>query len=215
MTTILLFIYGLTGLLLGYNIPHVSNQFTIYKKKNIPNKSGFLNATFFKIALSIFNGSMWYMSALMLDNQFVAFLVGIMITTGLIIAYIDISIRIIPNEILFFMIITGAIFQLTYFGAENLLWAVISMVAMMVIFSSVAAFVGLGKVGAGDVKLAGAMGISLGYPLIIIAVMAMAVILFVFIGIGLLSKKIYMSTMLPFAPFIIAGYIFALITLLM
>lgn len=215
MTTILLFIYGLTGLLLGYNIPYVSNQFTIYKKKNIPNKSGFLNATFFKIALSIFNGSMWYMSALMLDNQFVAFLVGIMITTGLIIAYIDISIRIIPNEILFFMIITGAIFQLTYFGAENLLWAVISMVAMMVIFSSVAAFVGLGKVGAGDVKLAGAMGISLGYPLIIIAVMAMAVILFVFIGIGLLSKKIYMSTMLPFAPFIIAGYIFALITLLM
>lgn len=215
MTTILLFIYGLTGLLLGYNIPYVSNQFTIYKKKNIPNKSGFLNSTFFKIALSIFNGSMWYMSALMLDNQFVAFLVGIMITTGLIIAYIDISIRIIPNEILFFMIITGAIFQLTYFGAENLLWAVISMVAMMVIFSSVAAFVGLGKVGAGDVKLAGAMGISLGYPLIIIAVMAMAVILFVFIGIGLLSKKIYMSTMLPFAPFIIAGYIFALITLLM
>lgn len=215
MTTILLFIYGLTGLLLGYNIPYVSNQFTIYKKKNIPNKSGFLNATFFKIALSIFNGSMWYMSALMLDNQFVAFLVGIMITTGLIIAYIDISIRIIPNEILFFMIITGAIFQLTYFGAENLLWAVISMVAMMVIFSSVAAFVGLGKVGAGDVKLAGAMGLSLGYPLIIIAVMAMAVILFVFIGIGLLSKKIYMSTMLPFAPFIIAGYIFALITLLM
>lgn len=215
MTTILLFIYGLTGLLLGYNIPYVSNQFTIYKKKNIPNKSGFLNATFFKIALSIFNGSMWYMSALMLDNQFVAFLVGIMITTGLIIAYIDISIRIIPNEILFFMIITGAIFQLTYFGAENLLWAVISMVAMMVVFSSVAAFVGLGKVGAGDVKLAGAMGISLGYPLIIIAVMAMAVILFVFIGIGLLSKKIYMSTMLPFAPFIIAGYIFALITLLM
>lgn len=215
MTTILLFIYGLTGLLLGYNIPYVSNQITIYKKKNIPNKSGFLNATFFKIALSIFNGSMWYMSALMLDNQFVAFLVGIMITTGLIIAYIDISIRIIPNEILFFMIITGAIFQLTYFGAENLLWAVISMVAMMVIFSSVAAFVGLGKVGAGDVKLAGAMGISLGYPLIIIAVMAMAVILFVFIGIGLLSKKIYMSTMLPFAPFIIAGYIFALITLLM
>lgn len=214
MNSIILYIYGAIGLIIGYNIPYFSNKIMEYKNRDNSNKSNLLYSKLFKFVLCVFNGAMWYMSALRVDNQFLALLIGIMITTGLIIAFIDINIRIIPNEIVLFMIVIGVLFQVLHFGPKALILAAVSMVVMMVVFTSVAGFVGFGKVGAGDVKLAGAMGLSLGFPLIITAVMAMAVSLLVFIGLGLLFKKIYLSTMLPFAPFMIVGYIFALITLL-
>ncbi len=134
-------------------------------------------------------------------------------TLGLIIAYIDVKIRIIPNELVLVILIFGIVFQITYFGFNALFGAVISMIVMMVVFTAVAGFVGFGKVGAGDVKLAGVMGLSLGYPLIITAIGIMAVVLLIYILTGMALKKIYLSTMLPFAPFMIIGYISALLTL--
>jgi leader peptidase (prepilin peptidase)/N-methyltransferase len=112
------------------------------------------------------------------------------------------------------MIIVGILFQAINFGLLALIGAVISMIVMMVVFTSVASFVGFGKVGAGDVKLAGAIGLGLGYPLIITAVGIMAVALLIFILAGMALKKIYLSTMLPFAPFMIIGYIAAFVSLL-
>jgi hypothetical protein len=57
------------------------------------------------------------------------------------------------------------------------------------------------------------MGLSLGFPLIITAIGIMAVVLLIYILTGMALKKIYLSTMLPFAPFMIIGYISALLTL--
>lgn len=215
MNLVIFYLYGVAGLILGYYIPYFSHEIMKYKRKYTESKHEFLNYKSLKIMLSIFNGVIWYMSALRMDKPFIALLVGIMVTTGLVIAYIDIYIRIIPNEVVLFMIIVGILFQVLQFGPKALISAIISMVVMMFVFTSVAGFVGFGKVGAGDIKLAGAMGLSLSFPLIITAVMAMAVILLVFIGVGLLLKKIYLSTMLPFAPFMISGYIYSLIILLM
>ena len=211
MNSIMFYLYGALGLILGYYIPYFSHKIMEYKKKDTAGKHNFLNYKSLKLILSIFNGCIWYMSALKTDNPLISLLLGIMVTTGLIIVYIDIYIRIIPNEAVLFMIITGVLFQIVQFGTKSLIYAGISMAAMMVVFTSVAGFVGFGKVGAGDIKLAGAMGISLGYPLIVTAVIAMAAILLIFIGVGLKIKKIYLSSMLPFAPFMISGYIFALI----
>lgn len=206
-------LYALTGLIIGYYIPCFSFMVMEYKKGkgNVIKKYELLYSKLFRFMLCVFNGVFWYLASMKMDIIFSAILVGIMISLGLIIAFIDINIRIIPNELVLIMMVVGLIFQVSTYGFKSLIPSLISMVVMMTVFISVAGFVGFGKVGAGDVKLAAAMGLSLGYPTITIAVIIMAVVLIIFIAAGLLFKKIYMTTMLPLAPFMIAGYIGSLL----
>lgn len=211
MTAIL---YGIIGIVTGYKVPCLSQKIIRYKKKEVITNCNFLFSTQLQLLLSLFNGVVWYLAVLNIENKLVAILIGLIITTGLITAFVDICIRIIPNEIILLFVVLGLLFQISYFGVKTLPAAFISMIVLMVVFTAVAAFVGFGKVGAGDVKLAGAMGLTLGYPIIIIAVMAMAVVLLIFIGVGMLLKKIYLSTMLPLAPFIVSGMILSIMTVL-
>lgn len=208
-------LFGFAGLLIGFNIPCFSFKIMEYKKGlgNVIKKYGFLYSKFFQLISCIFNGASWYFVSIKIDNLFLAFLVVLMISTGIIIAFIDVNIRIIPNELVLVLLILGLIFQLSSYGLKSLLPAFVSMAVMMAVFISVAGFVGFGKVGAGDVKLAAAMGLSLSYPHIVTAVIIMAIVLIVFIGVGFFLKKIYMTTMLPLAPFMISGYIFSLLYL--
>ncbi len=212
MNTALVALYGVAGFFLGFQIPYISLKIIKYKRGEKTELSKeFMYSVVSKSVLCIFTGAVWFMSALMCDNLFIALLVNILITTGMIIAFIDVNIRIIPNELVLAVIIFGLIFQLQNYGLKGLIPSAISMVVMMAVFSAVAGFMGFGKVGAGDVKLAGAIGFALGYPLIVIAVAVMSVVLLAFIIIGLALKKIYLSTMLPLAPFMISGFIFSLI----
>lgn len=208
-------LYGVIGAAIGYEVPLFSLKIIEYKKrKDNIDDNAFLYSTILKICLAVFNGMAWSLAGYHLDNSLVALLIGFQISLGLIIAYIDINIRIIPNELVLIMIVLGIIFQAMNFGPRALGGSLLSMIVMMTVFISVAGFVGLGKVGAGDVKLAGAMGLALGNPLIIIAVAVMATVLLVFIVVGMILKKIYLSTMLPMAPFMIFGYIVGLMSVL-
>lgn len=217
MDILITFIYGILGVIIGYKIPSISLKVLEYKKRidDVQNEDkSSLYSKMLMMCLVIFNGLAWAIAGYYVNNTLTALLIGIQITLGLIIAYIDINIRIIPNELVLTMIVLGMLFQLINFGFKALLGAFISMIVMMVGFTSVAAFVGFGKVGAGDVKLAGAMGLALGYPLIITAVGIISVGLLLFILIGMALKKIYLSTMLPMAPFMISGYVFAMLYLI-
>lgn len=215
MDIIVYIIFGILGLLCGYKIPEISLTIMEYKKgkDNFNISYDFLFSKIFKLSCCIINGAAWVFSILYMNNALIAFLVGIQITLGLIIAFIDINIRIIPNELVIAMMILGLIFQTIKYGLIALMSSIICMVVMMTIFISVAGFVGLGKVGAGDVKLVGAMGLALGPHLIIIAVGSMAIVLLMYIVVGMILKKVYLSTMLPLAPFIISGYIVALLSM--
>jgi leader peptidase (prepilin peptidase)/N-methyltransferase len=201
----------------GYKIPDISNRIIEYKKrkKNFETNESKELSNILKLLICLFNFAAWIATGLYTDNIVTAVLIGIQITLGLIIAVIDINIRIIPNELVLTLIILGITFQTINFGFKNILGAIISMIAVMIIFTAVAGFMGFGKVGAGDVKLAGAIALALGYPLIITAVGIMAIVLLTYILIGLALKKIYLSTMLPLAPFLSAGYILALLTIVL
>lgn len=216
MITEILVVYGLIGIILGYTVPDLSFKIMEYKKGkgNIKCSEKFLYSKIFKFILGILSGGVWILLALRVSDPFEGLLIGILITLGLVIIFIDIQIRIIPNELVITLAIVGVIFQLLSYGLWSLMIAIICMIVMMVVFTSVAGFVGFGKVGAGDVKLSGAMGLALGYPLVTTAVGIMAVVLLVFIAIGFIIKKIFLSTMLPLAPFMMSGFIFALIALL-
>jgi len=214
MNIIKLIYFGILGLIIGYKVPDISDKIIKCKKPetNIEEKS-FLSSKVIKVLIIIVTGVLLVLSG-SIDNTIVGLLIAVQITIGIIIAYIDIKIRIIPNELVLAMVISGIVFQLLNYGLKALIGAVASMAVMMAVFTAVAGFVGFGKVGAGDVKLAGAMGLSLGYPLIITAVGIMAVALLIFILTGMALKKIYLSTMLPFAPFMIIGYMAGLVSIL-
>ena len=205
--------YGISGLLIGWKIPELSKKIMEYKKGTVElNKTLYSNTA--KYAISLLNGAAWALAGLNAGNPAIGLLIGLQITICAIITFIDINIRIIPNECVLLIAAAGLLFQLMNFGLKALLPAMISMIAMMTVFTFVASFVGFGKVGAGDVKLAGAMGLALGYPLIMTGIGIMAAVLLAFIGLGMALKKIYLSTMLPLAPFIAAGYAGVLISLL-
>jgi len=215
MNIFILVLFGTAGLISGYKVPDISYKIMEYKKgkENIKKGEVFLDSNILKALFSIFNGITWTISTIRMENILSSLLICLLITIGLITIFIDIKIRIIPNENVLTIIIVGILLQITYFGPKALIGASISMVIMMVVFTSVAGFVGFGKVGAGDVKLAGAMGIALGYPLIITATGVMAFVLLIFILVGMAFKKIYLSTMLPMAPFMLSGLIISLLTL--
>ncbi len=217
MNILFVILCAFIGIILGYKVMDISHKIVIYKKSEdkASKRAEFLDSQMYRAILCLICGSAWTICALRMDNYIVSIVIGILITVGIIIAYIDIKIRIIPNELVLIMIIVGIMFQILYYGPKALIGAIISMVVMMAVFTSVAGFIGFGKVGAGDVKLAGAMGLALGYPLIITAVLIMSVVLLIFILVGMALKKIYLSTMLPMAPFMLSGFIVGLMTLML
>ena len=206
-------VFGIVGLVIGYKIPDISDKIIKYKRPetNI-DENNFLDSNIMRVMIVAVTAVLWVLSG-SINNTIIGLLISAQITIGIIIAYIDVKIRIIPNELVLAMVVLGIIFQILNYGFKALIGAAITMVVMMAVFTAVAGFVGFGKVGAGDVKLAGAMGIALGYPLIVTAIGVMAVSLLVFILSGMALKKIYLSTMLPFAPFMITGYITAFVLL--
>jgi leader peptidase (prepilin peptidase)/N-methyltransferase len=205
-------VYGIFGLVIGYIIPDISSKIIEYKKgAGLIKKDSFLYSKWSKLTICIVNTVFWILAGLNAENHILEILVSIMISVGLVIGFTDINIRIIPNELVLTIIVLGIIFQILNGGYKALIPAVFCMIVLMTVFTAVAGFVGFGKVGAGDVKLVGAIGLALGYPMIITAVYIMSIVLLIYIVVGLVFKKISLATMFPLAPFIISGFIVALV----
>jgi leader peptidase (prepilin peptidase)/N-methyltransferase len=83
------------------------------------------------------------------------------------------------------------------------------MAATMALFLIVALVLGFETVGAGDVKLSGAMGFVLGYPLILYGVLAMCGAIVAFCVAGMALCRLTLKSLLPFAPFMMFGLLFA------
>lgn len=218
MNILAIMLFCIAGLIIGYKIPEISIKIIEYKKgktninyyetvNHIPN--------FIKYLLCVFNAAAWALGSIYIENTLMALLISIQISLGIIIAFIDIKIRIIPNELVLVVFALGIIFQTFNYGLQGIAGSIVCMIFIMIVFTAVAGFMGFGKVGAGDVKLAGAIGFSLGYPLVVVAMLTMAVVLLAYILAGLALKKIKLTTMLPLAPFLSVGYIFSLLTLIL
>ncbi len=213
MNMILAGIFCVAGAALGFCLLPIAKKIALYKcsKKNMAVPSD-LNcaAPLLKLALCILNGAVWLVSFFLIENIVAAALSSILFSLAVLIAIIDLRIRIVPNELLLIMILVGIPFQMINFGVSAALISVLCMAAMIIFFISVAFLVGFDKVGAGDVKLAGAMGLALGYPNIITALVIMSAVFLVYSAGGLIIKKLTMKSMLPFAPFMMCGMIFTL-----
>lgn len=206
-------ILGIAGAALGFAVPYIANSIAAYKcrKKKMELASDErYSAIYLKLGFCVLNGCVWGISGYIADYMPAAVLMAFLITAALLIAIIDIRILIVPNELLLVMIVTGTAFQAMKFGYTAILLSLVCMAVMVVFFTLVAGIVGFEKVGAGDVKLAGAMGLALGYPNVLTALVIMSAVFVVFSLIGLVLRKLTLKTMLPFAPFMMIGMIFTL-----
>lgn len=205
-------IFSILGIALGIAIPIICNKVIIYKKRktNVETIARRFDIKV-RVLVAILNGGLWMYAGIRLENTLLAILVSLLFTVTLLISAIDLQIRLIPNELVLLLLCLGIPFQLLYFGWLAVLTSFICMIAVGLMFTLAGKLVGFDQVGAGDVKLAAAMGLVVGYPTIKIALIGMSAALLVFCLGGLAMKKLTTHSTFPFAPFIVFGTICALI----
>lgn len=204
--------FGILGIGTGIAIPAISDRIIAYKnqKRNIE-AVGLTLGVKSRGIVAVLNGLLWFYAGIGSENIITALLVSILFTAAILISVIDMQIRLIPNELILLLLCLGISFQIFYFGWSALLSALLCMTVIGLVFILVGRFVGFEQVGGGDVKLAAAIGLVLGYPQIKIALIGMsAALLFYCIG-GLAVKKLTAHSAFPFAPFIMFGTICALL----
>lgn len=150
-----------------------------------------------------------------LTSQLPVFLLGGMIwLIGIVLTLVDLRIRIIPNEAVALLVMTGGILQWYLHGFTGLFLAILAMLLVTAGFLTLGGIMGLWKIGAGDVKLAGVMGVTLGNPQVTAGLLIMALSLLLFCSVGLLLKKITLTSMVAFGPFLVCGLLGGLLFLM-
>ena len=205
--------FGIFGIGLGWLIPAIADKIVIFKnkKRNVETIVWRFDGKPLMVLLAILNGLLWAYAGLSVKSIPLAFFVALIFTLAILISVIDLRIRLIPNELLLFILIPGAAFQLLYFGRTALFVAATCGIAVGLIFTAVAGIMGFGKVGAGDVKLSAIMGFVLGYPHILVGLIGMSAALLIYCSVGLVTRKLKLNSMFAFAPFMMLGTIFALV----
>lgn len=115
--------------------------------------------------------------------------------------YIDAKDRVIPNELVLTILILAAVFGFAGAISFNIWQSLLGLVVCFVIFFLPSLF---GKqVGAGDIKLAAAMGFALGLTGGLYAVAGMGVLVILYI---LIDRRVplpqQLKTMIPMGPFL-------------
>lgn len=135
----------------------------------------------------------------------VLILVGIIWLLGMVTIVVDLRIRIIANEMILAFIPLAIIFRIVLDGPRSVLNSIFTMVIVMTACIILGKIMGLWKVGAGDVKLFGVIGLMYGFPNIVYPVLVTAGAIIIYVLGGFKLYKITMKTMFAMAPFIVAG----------
>lgn len=203
-------IAGALGLLFGFSLPYFSQKLAEYKwrRKNrvLEADSRFTGLTAMllcALANGLGWGLCWYFGA---ATPIPAVLAALIWSLGAVLVVVDLRLRLIPNEVLAVMLLLGIPMEVMLRGLDSLIPCIFAAIVVFVIYGSLGNFMGLYKIGAGDVKLSMVMALTLGFPVLMYSMLAMALSLLAFCGVGLLLRKITLKSMLPFGPFLVPGY---------
>lgn len=124
----------------------------------------------------------------------------------MVISFIDLEYYLIPNRLI--LVISGAGVLLNFFTREltisSIIWGVLAPAGILFLLAALSK----GGMGGGDIKLAGAAGLFLGWPQSLLALF-LACFLGGFFGLILLIFRLKKrKDPLPFAPFLSGGIIF-------
>lgn len=207
-------VFAAAGMVLGFLTPDLARSIVRYKcaeKGNEFTADRRYTSVSLKLSLCILNGLAWMSAGFWMEDAASALLLSVLFSTAAVVAWIDIRIRIVPNELVLLMLLAGSAFQTVHSGLSALLVSGLCMAAVVLLFTVAALIAGLGTVGAGDVKLAGAMALALGYPGILTALILMSAALLFCSLLGLFFGKLTLHTMVPLAPFMMFGMMGSLI----
>jgi leader peptidase (prepilin peptidase)/N-methyltransferase len=122
------------------------------------------------------------------------------------VSYTDAKHRVIPNELVLAVIALSALFGFTGVISFQIWSSLIGFAACFVVF--MIPCVWKGKIGAGDVKLAAAMGFALGVSGSLYAIVCMGGLVLLYLLIG---QRVPMAerlkTMIPMGPFLAAALV--------
>jgi len=196
----LIAIYATLGIVFGFLMEFISSHWisvTKFRYKVLPIIAPVL------IALLVINNFKGYT---------LFFLIFLCLTT-LLISYIDLHLKIIPNKIIIIMLVFGIIYRLIdaiYMGSfepltNGLLGLLVGfgLYALIIIISK-------GKMGGGDAKLMAIFGLFLGFKSVLLITYFGCLIATIIMVPLVLASKMKLKAEIPFAPFLAIGLYFML-----
>jgi len=143
-----------------------------------------------------------------LEGVFIAYL--FIIVSGLIVIFfIDLKNRIIPDQVLLLLLIVSLIY-LVLFQSQMLLNHLLSGIILFIIFLALVVATRGKGMGLGDVKFSFIMGLLLGFPKIIVAFYLSFLTGAIFSLILVILGKKKMKSTIPFGPFLAVSTLIAL-----
>ncbi|HZX20818.1 MAG TPA: prepilin peptidase [Clostridia bacterium] len=202
------------GLAIGLFIFKISEEIVKYKcrklNKEIPGPD----------TMSAMSGNIFilihvllYTTAYLIMPPAKAIFVGLFITIAMIGTIVDIYIHIIPNETVLFLLGTGVVYRIITEGMSSFKGSLLGLLLITGLFLGTGAIVYLMKgtigVGAGDLKLAMAIALTLGYPGALYFLFGLAGAILGYLALRYKSKTLIFGASFPMAGQIMTGFIVA------
>lgn len=204
-------LYIILSIILGLSIPSVSYKIIEYKcsKLNLEVPKVFSRAIY--VYISLIMSVLGFIIGVLELKVYISILALILIGISLIVSLVDIKLNIIPNEVLGVIFFLGIVFRFSIGSFSGIINSFIAAVIMTLFFGISMIIFGTSKLGAGDIKLGAVSGFIASFEYLSTLLFMMAVSIGLVCTIGLLSKKLKRTDMIPFAGFIIFGMDVALL----
>lgn len=124
-------------------------------------------------------------------------------------AYVDFRTHKIPNRVTYPALLFFGGFQLLVQPDKGSV--LIGLIAGFLFFFIPALFFGVNAIGVGDAKLGAVIGCVLGWPGILLVLVASQLIALLFILPMLLTRRLSLKSKLPLGPFLALGYTLTLL----
>lgn len=211
-------IFGIIGAVIGAFIPDITLYLIKYKCKqrnrSQPDMQG-LKKGVFRISIILFTAAVSIAVSLITSVWESVFLM-IFIIAAIITAITDHYIRLIPNEYVLFLFVIGLIYRIIRGGGEGVLNSLAAFGISLLFFGGSAAVFYLIKkqsgIGAGDIKLAMAVSIIVGYPGVLYFILGSALAMMVYILFIMRMHMFNMQYYFPMAAHLCIGFFIALMT---
>ncbi|WP_350343115.1 prepilin peptidase [Proteinivorax tanatarense] len=211
MQNVMVFVTAVLGFVLGFYISSAVKKIILWKQgknnktytlyRSEKNSDKWINA----ILLSI-----GFLLAFSFLDLYAAILTAVMSALALFGVRTDERIRIIPNELVLLLLITGLLNQLIINGFKGVGAGILALAIVTMIFFISARLTKLMSgslgVGAGDIKLVMALSLMVGLDKIVLFVVGIAAFLLVYILYGLFTYKIKVGSRFPMCTQIMGGF---------
>lgn len=199
-------VLAISGFVIGWFIPNMYRGVIEYKcAQRSRDTPSFNSSIWHNVLFGIGNMVMYAFTMVLTGDYVLAMSASILVSLAVIITAVDIKIRLIPNELVLVLLLMGVVYRLNLAGISGILTSLAGALIMVLLFGLSGKIAGFNKVGAGDLKLAFAIGIVCASTNIVPTLLVMAVTLAAVSVGGMIIGKLRRTDMIPFAGFMMAG----------